>query len=74
MYPKILQDMVVKPVERWKPYFGLKYWYVTIDCGVSFSTWKNDSVDNALFGAHNCFRTEQEAIAARERVKKALLG
>jgi hypothetical protein len=63
-----------KVVEQWKPEKGERYWYVTIDCGVIFSTWKNDAVDKSLSIANNCFRSEQDAIAAQERIKKALLG
>jgi hypothetical protein len=67
-------ELLSKPVEQWKPEKGERYWYVTIDCGVIFSNWKNDAVDKSLFMANNCFRSEQDAIAAQERVKKALLG
>jgi len=63
-----------KPAERWMPEGGQKYWYVTIDCGVTYIIWKGDSIDSKLFGCHNVFPSEQEALAARDRVKKALKG
>jgi hypothetical protein len=62
-----------QPVERWKPEMGEKYWYVTIDGGPNITTYNNDIVDRGLFGFHNVFRTQSDAIAARERVKKAFL-
>jgi hypothetical protein len=74
MYPKVLQDMVVNPVERWKPEIAEDYWYVTIDGGPKITTYNNDIVDKGLSAFGNVFRTESDAVAARERVKKALLG
>jgi hypothetical protein len=75
MYPKVLQDMVVNPVERWKPEYGMKFWAVNLveDKVIEFIN-NQDFISTICLNMGNCFPTEQQAIAARERVKKALLG
>jgi len=62
------------PVERWKPEVGATYW-VVIGNGVPQSTsWINSKLDGQYFEMGNCFQTIEEALAARDRVKKALKG
>ena len=63
-----------KPVERWKPEVGATYW-VVIGNGVPQSTsWINSKLDGQYFEMGNCFQTIEEALAAIDRVKKALRG
>ena len=65
---------LVKPVERWKPEVGATYW-VVIGNGVPQSTsWINSKLDGQYFEMGNCFQTIEEALAAIDRVKKALRG
>jgi len=62
----------LKPVERWKPELGEKYWYIHNYEHVCSFTHNDSQFDEDRIKVGNCFRTESEAIAARERVKKAL--
>lgn len=63
-----------KPVERWKPEVGEKFWWTTPNGTVHSFIWSGNGHDRACFDFGNCFRTESDALAARERVKKALLN
>lgn len=69
---------VVKPMERWKPEKGETYWFVSETGSTNSITnsmlWDGGHVDKAYYDFGNVFPSEQEAIAARDRVKKALLG
>lgn len=65
---------VVKPVERWKPAMASYYWHINSDGLISEGLWDDGMGDILRYEFHNCFETKQEALAARERVKKALLG
>lgn len=60
--------------ERWKPEFGDVYWVVTsrgdvTDC----RCWHADWFDTGQYTFGNCFRTEEEAETAAEKVKALLL-
>lgn len=60
--------------ERWKPEFGDVYWVVTSKgYGTSCSTWHADWFDTFQFNFGNCFRTQEEAKVAAEKVKALLL-
>jgi hypothetical protein len=63
-----------KPVERWKPEMGEKCWYISHNGQIDFFRWNNDIFYTAWYDFGNVFRTEQDAIAAQERIKKAFLG
>lgn len=63
-----------KPVERWKPEMGEKCWYISHNGQIDFFRWNNDIFYTAWYDFGNVFRTEQDAIAALERIKKAFLG
>ena len=61
-------------VKRWKPEMGEKCWYISHNGQLDFFRWDNDIFYTAWYDFGNVFRTEQDAIAAQERIKKALLG
>jgi len=61
-------------VKRWKPEMGEKCWYISHNGQIDFFRWDNDIFYTAWYDFGNVFRTEQDAIAAQERIKKALLG
>jgi len=63
-----------KPVERWKPEYGDYYWSVWFDGGIRKNQWTHTPPDATLFAFGNVFRLKSEALAARDRVKKALKG
>lgn len=61
--------------ERWKPSFGCKYWYVGIydfQFFVADFHWGNDDVDFINHDTGNCFKTEQEAQSAANKIKALL--
>lgn len=62
------------PVERWKPTKGEMYWFITGRGTPNSTLWDGGHVDNSYFDFGNCFQTIEEALAARDRVKKALKG
>jgi hypothetical protein len=61
-------------VERWKPETNEWYWKLR-DTGVPLELkWTGTKQDWDYYHYGNCFRTNAEAVAARDMVKKALLG
>jgi hypothetical protein len=63
-----------KPVEQWKPETNEWYWKLR-DTGVPLELkWTGTKQDWDYYHYGNCFRTNAEAVAARDMVKKALLG
>lgn len=63
-----------KPVERWKPEINEWYWKLR-DTGVPLELkWTGTKQDWDYYHYGNCFRTNAEAVSARDMVKKALLG
>lgn len=63
---------VVKPVERWKPETNEWYWKLR-DTGVPLELkWTGSKQDWDYYHYGNCFRTNAEAVAARDMVKKAI--
>ena len=59
---------------QWKPKEREIYWYISTDGLIASDVFSNDEIDNGSYDFGNCFRTEEEAKAAYERVKKALKG
>jgi hypothetical protein len=65
---------VATPLERWKPETNEWYWKLR-DTGVPLELkWTGTKQDWDYYHYGNCFRTNAEAVAARDMVKKALLG
>jgi hypothetical protein len=59
-------------VERWKPQVGEKYCFISSGGRKNSSTWEDDEVDNNRWNFGNCFRTEQEAVAAKNKIAALL--
>lgn len=61
---------------RWKPTKGTIYFYILVDgSGIQVDDyiWENDEIDITCYDAGNCFKTEEEAEAKLEQIKKLLL-
>ena len=60
---------------RWKPKDKQKYYFVILGTHleVAWHAWDNDKIDNDLYQSGNCFKTEEEAKAKLEQIKKLLL-
>ena len=60
---------------KWEPKDGQKYYYITLGLflEVSWHAWNDDEIDNSNYQSGNCFKTEEEAKAKLEQIKKLLL-
>lgn len=62
---------------RWKPTRGTTYFHIIMDIGeirVDDYVWENDDIDIAHYDTGNCFKTEEEAEAKLEQIKKILVN
>lgn len=59
---------------RWKPKEGDRYYIIGDDGDVVPDTWDGCDLDADRYNFGNCFRTEEEAKAMAEKVKKLLKG
>lgn len=64
----------VKEVKEWKPSYGKTYWAVSTSLGLRAQEreWYDHDDDENLLETGNYFKTEEEAKAAAEHLKKAL--
>ena len=59
--------------ERWKPFKGERYWYVSNVCMTAEDCWDGFSnLDEERYNAGNCFKTEEDAGIAAVKVKTLL--
>lgn len=60
-------------LERWKPeYEGQYYYFIDIKGGILQKMWFDTQVDNLCYKFGNCFRTKEEAEAAKYKIKEML--
>lgn len=73
-YPDWFQP--VDEPERWKPEKYKNYWTFNKfePSGVKQEEWYNDSADKYVYEFGAIFKTEAEALAARDKVKELLLS
>ena len=60
--------------ERWKPECEDWYYYITNRGEIEHYPWVDDACDYEYYEYGNCFKTEEEAKAAAEKVKALLLS
>ena len=60
--------------ERWKPEKGKRYWIINFDGSVFSTTYCQDNGDARIIKFGNMFKTEEEAKAAVEKIRKFLLN
>lgn len=71
------REQLLKLVEKgnkveskvWKPEMNEQYYLVAALGDISCFRWDNDSGDNNLYSIGNCYRTEEDAEFAMERMK-----
>ena len=51
---------------RFKPVVGKKYWIIYSEGRIDYSLW-DDDLNSCRYAMGNCYRTEAEAIAARDK-------
>lgn len=61
-----------KKTKRWKPKVGEEYWFVDTTGIHRISRWYNDLYDKYRYKFGNVFQTEEQAIAAAEKIKALL--
>lgn len=66
---KLIEKSNVAKRNVWKPEYNEFYFYISKYGAVGNSIWENDHVDNGCYGIGNCFKTEEEAEFALEKVK-----
>lgn len=72
--PKIkIGDVEVNAPYRVKPDRGSEFWVFSAGC-VDNLTWYGDGYDDSAFNSGNCFKTEEDARAARDAISKLLNG
>lgn len=65
----------VDEAERWRPKALETYWYVGTMGDVHYDHGRSNSLaDEARFDFGNCFQTEAEALAARDKVRDLFLS
>ena len=57
---------------RWKPRLVDHYYYITTRGEVMEEVWYNIDTDNSRYEFGNCFKTRQEAEAARDKIRNLL--
>ena len=57
---------------RWKPKEGDYYYFINYKGMAMRSTWFNSVNECAMYEFGNCFKTENEAIEARDKIKEIL--
>lgn len=56
----------------WKPEYQGQYYFIDIRGGILQKMWFDTQVDNLCYKFGNCFRTQKEAEAARDKFKEIL--
>ena len=57
---------------RWKPKYGDYYYFINYKGMAMRSTWFNSVNEYTMYEFGNCFRTKEEAEAARDRIRNLL--
>lgn len=65
----ILEEQKEEVKEEW-PSEGSKYWFINDNGTVNWVTWGNDEFDLQRKGTLGIYRTEAEALATLEKIKK----
>lgn len=64
---KEIREKLDKPESVvWKPEIDENYYYVCLDGHIDCAAWDGGSFDEGIYAVSNCYRTEQEAIDARD--------
>lgn len=74
MYTKktIQEEGYNLPKEKWEPTYNKKYYFIYAGGTVELATWYDYDEDKARLAFGNVFETQEEAEAARDKVKELL--
>ena len=67
------RDGWVEEKAKWEPALGEKY-YFPEDVGVTWSSWRNDSIDRQRRDFTGVYPTEKEAIEAGKKIAEFVKG
>lgn len=67
-------DVEVNAPYRVKPENGVKCWIFLAEGGARSLVFGNDNISRDLFDSGNCFKTKEDAQAARDAITKLLKG
>ena len=62
-------EIIEEEPKVWKPKNNEKYWYINDYGKLDFSLWVDDDNDKFRYATGNCFKTEEEAEKALEKIK-----
>lgn len=57
---------------KWRPKYEEFYYYIDITGFISMSKWYDSIDDTRCYGFGNCFKTQEEALATRNKIKNFL--
>jgi len=60
--------------DTYRPKNGDDFWMITVDRGPFCTQWEDNSVCEIFYREGNCYKTEEEAEKAFQRVRRALVG
>lgn len=67
LFEKLLAGQYEIKRKPWKPSKGDKYWYIFPDGSVNYCHWTDDALDFFIYKVGNCYRTQEEAEANRDK-------
>ena len=63
----LLNGEIVIKHKPWKPSGGDKYWYISSNGSACYYHWTSDVLDFLFYKVGNCYRTQEEAEANRDK-------
>lgn len=71
-YPFLKEFYKEISLKRWKPEYEGQYYFIDIKGDIMQKIWFDSRPDNLCYKFGNCFRTKEEALAARDKIKELL--
>lgn len=72
IWPFIKEFYKEVKLPRWKPEYRGDYYFITFRGEILRSKWYGTVDENLCFDFGNCFRTQEEAEVARDKIKEIL--
>lgn len=71
-YPFLMEFYKEIKLPRWKPEFGDYYYFINLRGEILRCEWFDTVDENLGYEFGNCFRTQEEAEVARDKIKEIL--
>ena len=72
VFPYVKEFYKEIKLPKWKPKHGDYYYFINYKGMAMRNTWFNSVNERAMYEFGNCFKTENEAIEARDKIKEIL--